>query len=106
MAAIYMSEVSPDSELWNLPKYRIGDKVRICKITLTKNDAEDTKEVFLKALGSVWEIKDISLWETNDTENPYFVTYEVEIGNMYTIFLSTDEIEPAEDDGNEHIEVS
>lgn len=104
MAALYISEIS-DPALLALPIYAIGDKVRVKQITLTKNDAKDTKTAFLAALGRVLKIRDIELWETGTPENPYHITYSFNVGHLTdkrkrkrkacfeSIYLTADEIE-------------
>ena len=92
---LYLDEVS-DPKLRTLPKYAIGDRVRVAKITLTKNDASDTKRAFLTALGQILTIDEIMLWKA--VETPYIVSYQVDVshltGDNESIFLLDDEIEP------------
>ncbi len=109
MPALYLSEII-DPKLLTLPKYAIGDRVRVTKITLTKNDAEDTKAAFLAALGQEFTIEEIELWETDDPENPYYVTYEFDVSHLMKspgekdyefIYLTATELELVEKEGED-----
>jgi len=102
MTCIYYTDMLCDPELLALPKFSIGDRVRVVKIKGTpENYLDDVDAV----VGQVLPIADIILWETNDPDRPYFVTYEVEISHLTDpgcddcgsewLCLEEDEIEPA-----------
>jgi hypothetical protein len=91
-------------ELAKLPTYAIGQRMRIVSATVPDNAPPETKNILQKALGRVFTIKDILLWETGRPEIPYQVTYEFHVGHLSgapnrwafleTIHVDDDEIEP------------
>jgi hypothetical protein len=93
-----------DPELAKLPKYAIGQPVRIIKANVPESAPPDTKRVLGAALGRVLTIKDILLWETGILDRPYHVTYEFYVGHLVgapnrnsfleSIYLDDDEIKP------------
>lgn len=105
MACIYYTEMLGDPELLALPRFSIGDRVRIVKIKGTpENYLDDVDAV----VGQVLPVSDIILWENDenaDPDRPYLVTYEFEIGHLTEpdcddcgkewLCLEEDEIEPA-----------
>lgn len=88
---IYLSE-EPDHPGFEAAQHKIGDKVRVIKITLTETDEGDTRNAFLSALGKTFKIEEVNLWESGDTAKPWHVTYEIEVGELDTIFLNDDEL--------------
>lgn len=95
MTVIYASD-EPTHPGFGLAKHKIGDKVRVVKVTLTETDHADTKHCLLYALGKVFKIQDISLWETSKSEDPWHIAYEIAVGKNDTLFLGDDEIVAAE----------
>jgi hypothetical protein len=102
MAGIYLSETT-DPALRALPKYAIGDRMRIIRVDVGNVEQwpEDSQHAFQVVIDKVLPIEDIVLWETEDPENPYQVTYEFEISHLTesdydgeTLYLNEDEIEP------------
>lgn len=91
MTVVYMSE-EPDHPGFAKAEYKIGDRVKVTKITLTENDADDTREAFLNALGNSFDVQEVNLWETTNPEDPWHVTYHVDVGKMDSIFLNADEV--------------
>ena len=103
MPALYISRgVGP--ELAKLPKYAIGQRVRIVRANVPETAPPETKSILQKALGRALVIKDILLWETGRPETPYHVTYEFHVGHlngapnrwafMETIYMDDDEVAP------------
>jgi hypothetical protein len=103
MPALSISDgVGP--ELAKLPKYAIGQRVRIVKANVPESAPPETKRVLGAALGRVLTIKDILLWETGVADKPYHVTYEFHVGHLVgapncnsfleTIYMNDDEIAP------------
>ena len=93
-----------DPELTKLPKYAIGQRVRIVKANVPGTAAPETKRILQKAVGRVLAIKDIMFWDTGRPETPYHITYEFHVGHlngapnrwacMETIFMDDDELAP------------
>jgi len=89
-----------DPALAKLPKYAIGQRVRIVKADVPANAALETKKILQKVLA----IKDIMFWETGRPETPYFITYTFHVGHLNgapnrwafleTIEMDDGEIEP------------
>jgi|SRR5580704_19373293 hypothetical protein len=93
-----------DPELAKLPKYGIGDRMRIVKAGIPDNAPAEAKKILRAAIGRVLVIKDIQLWETGKPEAPYHVTYEFHVGHLNgapnrwafleSIYMNDDEIAP------------
>lgn len=93
LTVIYMSEQPDHPGFVGLAQHKIGDTVKVIKVTLTHNDEDDTREAFLSVLGKVVEIKEISLWEGGAAGTPWHINYEIELSNCESVFLNNDEIE-------------
>ena len=93
-----------DPALARLPKYAIGQRMRIVKADVPAKAAPETKKILQKALGRVLAIKDIWFWESGRPETPYHITYTFHVGHLNgapnrrafleTIDMDDDELEP------------
>jgi hypothetical protein len=82
MPALYLSDDPTNAELLRLAKYRIGDRMRIVKASVTSTDPPDMQRAFNAALGRVLSIKEVSFWETGDPTCPCHISYEFHVAHL------------------------
>lgn len=104
MAGIYLDEIS-DPKLLALPKYKVGDTMRVKQIKGDWNSFPPaTRKVFGASVGRKLKVKEIIWWETVDPDHPYMVTYTFYVAHLVgepnrrsflqSIYLEEDEVEP------------
>jgi hypothetical protein len=104
MAAISFSEDPHHPGFAELAEHRIGDRVRIVRVNHLEYMPDDAKADLLATVGHTLQIKDMLLWETGDSKEPFQLTYEFHIAHLrgapnrnsflISIYLDDQEIQP------------
>lgn len=93
MGLLFYTE-TPENAVFNDAKHVVGERIKVIQIKVhpAANYCEKTLKLFESCAEQEFTITEVLAYEMDDTEDYHF-TYEIEIGEMDSVYLDEDEIE-------------